>query len=348
MRRDLKTTLRRRAWLSGSVLAVVSIVAASGCGTPSDPAAARTVTVAEQSVAGMTTGLWPHLAEELGYFADEGITVEEYVSVKTGSDAISGMQSGAVNVSHTGVEGLTAAAKGADIVGIAAGMDASIWTVVAAPDIASWSQLKGKTIALGSVSDITRVVFGQLAQQAGLDPERDLKFVALGPTPQRIAAVQNGQVAATIATYPPAADALASGGVRDLGFAPPGKTPPKLMTTDIEASKTWAEQNPDVAAGYLRAITRAVQYVRDPSNKSDSVARIARLSRNSPDAVAKALEVYFHQPVVDNAYFPRNFRHAPEVFDATVQAYVDLGLLDERVSQDEYMDYRYLDQALSR
>lgn len=347
MTRPRVPTQRSRLRLAAALLTTVTAATLAGCGGGSDPAEARKITIAEQSKAGLTTGLWPHLAQELGYFKDEGITVEKYVSVKTGSDAISGMQSGAVQVSHIGVEGVTAAAKGADVVGIAAAMDASIWTVIAEPGVDSWPDLRGKTIALGSVSDITRVVFDELAKQAGLDPKTDLKYVALGATPQRIAAVQNGQVAATIATYPPAADALAKGNLKDLGFAPEGKTPPRLMTTDIEASKAWAEENPDVVAGYLRAVIRAIRYAKDPANEKDAAARIARLSGTSPKAAAKALRVYFHDPAVKDAYFPKDFRHAPDVFDATVQAYVDLGLLEKPIAQDEYMDYRYLDRALS-
>lgn len=314
-------------------------------GGGADSAAGETtITVAEQSRAGMTTGLWPHLAEALGYFEDEGIVIDDYVSVTKGSDAISGMQSGEVQISHIGVDGIVAASKGAEIVGIAAGMDASIWTVVASPEVKSWDDLEGKTIALGSTSDITRVIFDRLAEQAGLDPA-GLEYIALGATPQRIAAVQNDQAAATIATYPPVAEVMKSGNLTNLGFAPTGTERPRLMTTDIETSKTWAEENPEVVTGYLRAIMRAVDFVRDPANEDKAVQEIQKLTDYSPEAIRKGLKVYFSEPKIKNAYFPNDYRHDDEVFKATVDAYVDLGLMNKPITEQEYMDYSYLEAA---
>ncbi|MDL5159675.1 ABC transporter substrate-binding protein [Actinomycetospora termitidis] len=342
------TTRPRRRGLARStaaaalLLAVGLTLSACGGGQSGDP---REIVVAEQSKAGMTTGLYPHLAEELGYFAQEGIKVKNYVNVTKGSDAISGMQSGAVQISHIGADGVAAASKGAAVVGLAAEMDASIWTVASNPQITSWDQLRGKTIALGSTNDITRVVFDQLARSAGLDPARDLTYVALGATPQRIAAVQNGQAAATLATYPPVQIPIASGAVHDLGFAPPGAALPQLMTTDIEASRTWAQANPDVAAGYLRAIKRAVDFVRNPANADQATAMIAKLSDTTPEAVRAGLEKYFYNPAIQNAYFPADLRHAPGVFDATVRAYTELGLMSKPITEGEYMDYSYLEKA---
>lgn len=335
----------------GTVLFLAAALGLTACGGGpggggGTTAGSREIVVAEQSKAGMTTGLFPHLAQELGYFADEGITITDYVNVTKGSDAITGMQSGAVQISHIGVDGIAAASKGAAVVGLAAEMDASIWTVLSTSSVTSWDQLKGKTIALGSTNDITRVVFDRLAKLAGLNPDTDLTYVALGATPQRIAAVQNGQAAATMATYPPAHTAIASGAVRDLGFAPPGTETPRLMATDIEASRQWAEANPDVAAGYLRAIIRSVEFVRDPANTDRAVELIARLSENEPDAVRAGLKAYFAEPAIANAYFPDGLRHDPAVFDATVQAYQDLGLMTKPISHDDYMDYSYLDKAM--
>ena len=338
-----RVTMRTSAMFAVAVLSASALTACGG-----DSAAdgdGTTITVAEQSVAGMTTGLWPHLAEELGYMKDVGIRIKDYVSVTKGSDAISGMQSGAVQISHIGVDGMAAASKGAKVVGIAAETDASIWTVVTSPDITSWDQLKGKTIALGSTSDITTVVFDELAKEAGLDPEKDLTYVALGATPQRIAAVQQGQAAATIATFPPVQTVIASGAVNDLGFAPDGGDVPRIMATDIEASSEWAEDNPDAAASYLRAIIRAIDWAKDPANQDEAAEKIAKLSDTTPEAALAGLKTYLYKPAVDNAYFPDGLRHDPEVFKDTVQAYIDLGLMSEPISEDDYMDYSYLEQA---
>ncbi|WP_182358474.1 ABC transporter substrate-binding protein [Tomitella gaofuii] len=331
---------------AAAAAAILSTAVLTACSTASDASeSGSTITVAEQSVAGMTTGLWPHLADALGYFDDEGIAVDKYVKVTKGADAINGMQSGAVQISHIGVDGIAAASKGANVVGISAAMDASIWTVLASPGIDSWDELRGKTIALGSTNDITRVIFDNLAEQAGLDPENDLTYVALGATPQRVAAVENGQAAATLSTYPTAYTAINSGGLTDLGFAPSGGQTPRLMTTDIEASGKWAKANPEAVTKYLRAIIKAVEFVKDPANEDKAVTEIGKLVDDPPEAIKAGLEKYFYAPAIPNAYFPDDFHHDPGVFTATVDAYLELGLMDKPITEEQYMDYSYLDAA---
>lgn len=333
-----------------AALAAASLLAiTAGCGSSGSDAAAdgelASIVVAEQGKAGLTTGAVAYLADELGYFKEEGLEIKEYVEVTKGSDAISGMLSGAVQVSHIGADGIVAASQGGGVVGIAANTDASIWTVVASADVKSWDDLKGKTIALGSTSDITRPVFDSLAEQAGLDPQEDLEYVALGATPQRIAAVSNGQAAATIATYPSAQTVIETG-LTDLGFAPEGGTPPRLMTTDIEASKAWTEEHPDQVVGYLRAIAKARDYMKDPANADDVAQRINAISDQPVDAVKVALEMYFYDQPAESGLYVDDFHHTEGSFDATVKEYLELGLIKKSITEEEYMDYSFADEAL--
>ncbi len=181
--------------------------------------------------------------------------MDEYVSATKGADAINGMVSGEIQVSLIGPEGLVAKSKGVDVVGIGAYFDRSVWGVVSSPDVTDWSQLKGKTIALGSLSDITRVVFDQLA---------------------------------------------------------------------------------------------AADWVRDPANREDAVARVSRLMEEpDTDAVRQMLEFYFPPDGSATSYLPAGFRHEPQTFTRTVQEYQELGQLTSPVSEADYMDYSYAEKAVA-
>lgn len=314
---------------------------------PAGTTGPASIVVAEQGTADTLTGLLPHLADELGFFAEQGVSVKEYVVVAKGADAITGMVSNSVQVSHIGAEGMILASAGGGVVGIGANTGASQWTVVAAPGITSWADLKGKTVALGSTADITRAVFDKLARTAGLDPEVDLEYVGLGATPQRVAAVQNGQVAATLATFPAAARVIEAG-LTDLGFSPEGTDAPALMTTDIEASKEWVDDHPDQVTAYLRALHQTLEYIRDPANEQE-VAEIASSLNGEPvDLMLDAIDRYFRDPAVAESFFPADFHHAPGAFDATVDAYLELGLMKERITEDEYVDYSFADEAVGK
>lgn len=316
-------------------------------GAEGNPEARTQITIAEQSRGGLTAGALPHLADELGYFEEEGLEVEDYVVVTKSADAISGVLSGEVHFAHIGGEGFMAASQGGDIVGIAANTDTSIWTILGHSEIDDWDDLKGTTIALGSTGDITRVVFDQLARQAGLNPDRDLNYVALGATPQRITAVQQGQAAATLAAYAGAGRAIEEG-LTDLDFAPEGTEPPQLMTTEISASRSWAEEHPDETAGYLRAIAKARDFLQDSDNADRAAELITQVSGEPVENIKQGLEVYFSDPPLPEAAFPADFRHVPGAFDATVEAYRELGIFRSEINEEEYMDYSYADRATGK
>ena len=344
-----RTTTRLHLRPLAVLLACLALLAPAcgSAGSDQPGQSGNAITIGEQGTAAGASGLWPRLADDLGYLREEGLTVQRYVSATKGADAINGMVSGEIQISLIGPEGIVASSKGADVVGIGAYFDRSVWGVVAAPGVTDWSQLKGKTVALGSLSDITRVVFDQLATGAGLNPATDLTYVALGATPARVSAVQNGQAAATIATYPEFAK-IAKAGLNDLGFAAPGAQPPALIATEIEASREWAEANPDAATGFLRAIDRTAAWVRDPANRPDAIDRISRLM-DEPDteAIAEMLDFYFPADGTASSYLPAGLRHDPQTFDRTVEAYQQLGLLTRPVAEPDYMDYSYADKAVT-
>lgn len=333
-----------RRLVMGTALAITVALPLTGCMATSVTGDGQ-ITIAEQSRAGMTTGMIPRLAEHLGFFDDEGLTVSEYVTVTKGADALSGMVSGSVDVAHIGPEGVMAAANGGNVIGLGAMTDANIWTMVASPDIESWSDLKGETVALGANSDITKAMFDELASSAGLDPNEDVEVVALGATPQRLAAVENNQAAATLIAYPTAHSIETGGKMTILGFGTEDGEVPEMATTEIAADSRWAEANSDEAVGYLTAIRRTVDYLKDPDNNEEIVPVIAEMTGHDPEAVERGLEVYFQNPPADGVYYPEDFHHAPGAFDATVNAYVDMRLLTEPVAENEYMDYSYADQV---
>lgn len=338
----------KRIKLSLAAGMLAGALALSACGNSAattDDNGLTGIVVAEQGTALVPAGLLPHLADKLGYFAEEGLYVEEFISVTKGTDAISGMVSGSVDVSHIGAEGVILASEsGGGVIGIGANTDTSQWTVVAAPGISSWNDLKGKTIAVGSTSNITRAMFDKLARTAGLDPDTDLTYVGLGDTPQRVAAVQNGQAAATLATFPSAAKVI-EGGLVDLGFSPEGSEVPTMMTTAIEASESWVKEHPEQVTSYMRALKKTVEHIRDEANEQEVAKIAAELSGEDLELTEDAIDRYFRDPAMQDVFFPADFRHAPGAFEATVEAYLEMGLMKKAITEDEYMDYSFAEQA---
>jgi NitT/TauT family transport system substrate-binding protein len=347
----MKIPLGRSIATAVTVVTLGALTACSSTSTPGaspDTSAPVHVTVAEQGVADLSSGVAPHLADELGYFEEEGIVVDEFVSVQKGQDAINGMISGSVTFSHTAPEAIVANQNGADIVGIATSWASPALFGVAAPGIDSWEDLKGKTIAIGAPNDIVAVIVKDLLAKAGLDPETDVQYVPLGATPARVQAVLNGQADATVATIQGSAEQVESGELISLGAAPDGTEQVALLNSAIQSPRTWVESNPEATVAYLRAIDRAITYMKDPANEDDVVSRIHELNQVPEGAIAEAVDYFLLNPPENTAYYPADMRMPEDTFASTVDAYKMAELLgaDVEVTEDDFMDYSFADEAL--
>src|SRR5918994_2859735 len=91
------------------------------------------------------------VAEVKGFFRSEGL--ENETIVIPGSTAIAALVSGNVDYSGAGGSGMRAAIRGAPIKAIMFPTEKSTWYLIGGPDIQKISDLKGKTIAVGTVGD---------------------------------------------------------------------------------------------------------------------------------------------------------------------------------------------------
>lgn len=351
----MMTTLKRGAGIAVALLALGALV---GCSSPASAPTPTTtkesqvpvvhVTVAEQGLGGFSGGFLPHLADKLGYFASEGIVVDNYVSVANGQAAINGMVSGSITFAHSAPEGIVADQSGAGIIGIACGWASPAFFMVAKPGLTSWSDLKGKTIAIGAPNDITAVIVKDLIKKAGLDPNRDVKYVALGATPARVSALLNGQVDATVATLQGISVPLSQKKLVNLGAAPKGTEQIPVLSSDIEVSKNWANSHRSATVAYLRAIHKALIYAKDPAHQDYVINLIDAVSGLPDGSNTPSLKYYLISPPKGSFYFPLNMHVPAGIFASTIKAYKQIGFLapSVKMSESAYMDYTFADAAL--
>lgn len=274
----------------------------------------------------------------------EGVTIKEYVAVQRGGDAINGLLGGSVQAGIIGAEGITAVSKGLDIVSVAAQFDGPPWTVIGGPNVQTWDDLRGKTIGLGSLNDITAVAWSALARAAGYDPEKDFQYVATGATPGRLASLTAGQTDATLVAYPSAAKAVA-GGMTDLGLTRDGGPPPGLIVNDVVVKRSWAEANRDCVSHFLRALLRAATWSKDSANRDELIDKTARLQKEDPEYITKMIDIYFFDPVASAPLYPAGFKSRPGLVEETVELYLEVGIIQKPITEAEYRDYSYLDAA---
>lgn len=203
------------------------------------------------------------IAEKRGFFKDEGLAVE-LVQARV-NVALSALVSGDLDYTLVFGSVIRGALKGLPLRVVAVSINRPLHFLIGRPEIRSVADLKGKIVAVSSFGATADKITRALIREEGLDPEKDVKFVALGEPAARMTALQQGVVHATVASPPAPIEAqkrgltiLASAAEKfEAPFTGLGTTEKKLKENRAEVKKM------------IRALLRASRFVRE--NKEETV-----------------------------------------------------------------------------
>lgn len=268
-----KGRLRAALAVAGAVL-----VAAAGCRETPQAAGGQEgdgrVTIAVGGQAALVY-LPTTLAQELGYYEDEGldVTIEDF---EGGSEALQSLLAGSADVvsgfyDHT----IQMAAQGRELKAFVTMLRYPGLKLVVAPDSAddvdSVRDLAGKTVGVTAPGSSTDLFLKFLLSKEGMDTDA-ASVTAIGATSTAVAAMEQGQVAAGVMVEPAVA-ALAQR-VGDLKILADTSTAEGVQevfgvssypASVFYTTSQWLEDNPDTARGLARAIVRALEYVHSHS-----------------------------------------------------------------------------------
>jgi NitT/TauT family transport system substrate-binding protein len=210
-------------------------------------------------------------AHARGYFKDAGKDVE-LVQIRS-NIGLSGLLGGSVDYYTSFSSAVTLAAQqGSPIVGIFSMIERPSLYMVTRPDIRSMSELKGKTIGLGSVGGITVTITRRMLATYGINAN-DFTIVSSGDLPVRLAAVKSGAIHATLAG-PPAPVQAKELGLNVLASAADTVDFPLagLSTAVVKIRSNRAE-----VVAVLTAMLRGLLFVR--SQRSEAIGLIQKVFR---------------------------------------------------------------------
>lgn len=277
-----RQSISRRAVLGG-------LAALAATGVRAD-AQNESLTELSVGIVSKTTLDWPTFVAQKGnFFRDEGLNV----SVLTGgggTNTINLLATGSIQIATDSANDLIAAiAHGLPIEMIGPSFETNSYTFLTTPSINAWSDLKGKTVALGPKLNAPGVTLSRMAQAHHMTLD-DFVLVTTPSTSLRYAALMSGHVAATVLSQP--FDILAEEhGMRVLAEARSYfKT---WMSEAIAANKNWLAANRPVAVRYLRAIRKATQYAY--AHPDEAVAALTSTIKIDPEVAKKAYDVDFRR-----------------------------------------------------
>jgi ABC-type nitrate/sulfonate/bicarbonate transport system substrate-binding protein len=230
------------------------------------------------------------VAEREGYFVREGLDFSMLPVPGGGEKLIAALHDGTADISHVATPFLIQAAlAGSDAVAIAAEFNNPIYSLVAKPENKTYADLKGKLIGVAAETGSITIAIRKLLALNGLGRE-DFRTRFVDGTPERLSCLTAGDCDAVPLGQPQDFVALRRG-FRLLGLST--EAVPEYLYTVTAVRRSWADANKDAIVRYVRALSSAFKFIRDPA-KRDQLIRTIVDTTGFAEANAKlTLALYF-------------------------------------------------------
>lgn len=230
------------------------------------------------------------VAIDKGFFAKEGLNVS--LDRTPGSkEQIADMMAGKYQFATTAFDNIVAYTEGQgtdkfadfDITAIA-GVHSGINSVVAAPTIKGYADLKGKSAAVDSpTSGYATVLYQIIKNKAGLIQEKDYKLISVGNTAARVKALKEGAAQVAIVSSPED-NLLKAEGYNVLGDA--AVEIGNYQGSAYAVRKSYAKTHEKEVLSFLRAIVAATDAVF--ADKAMAISVMKSRIKGISDADAEA------------------------------------------------------------
>jgi len=229
--------------------------------------------------------------------------------------------------------------NGSETVVVATQTNNPVYSIIAAPQIKTFADLKGKTVALTSSWDTITLTSRKLLALHGLDAADYRVNGVIRGSESRFACMTSQECAANAAGQPADIHAIESGYHR-LGTA--NEIGPVIYNVEI-VRRDWAVTHKDAIVRYIRASAAAMRFINDPANR-DEVEKIAGELTREPPAVVKEMMVPYYDPKM--RVLPRQAEVDMASFAYLLQVLKESGVYDKPLPPPEhFVDLSYAQVA---
>lgn len=271
------------------------------------------------------------VAKDAGLFRKHGLDVE-IVFFRGGQTATQALVAGEPPIVNIGLV-VQAGLQGHDAVLIASTENAYNYSVVARPGIATVEQLKGRRLGVSSFGSASHNAAMILLKKFNLEPNKDVALLAVGPTMERLAAIEAGKIDATILTPSEMPRARKQGMIEvfdmlDLGV--------EIQGNGFATTRTFIRNQRATVLSALRAYVESIYYIA--KNKDETKRITAKYMRTNDQDVLDATYEWFVKRVSKRPYptlkgiqflLDDLAPKLPQAKNAKPEQFVDLSLLQQ-------------------
>jgi NitT/TauT family transport system substrate-binding protein len=196
------------------------------------------------------------LAQRRGFLQEEGLQAE-FIRMNT-TVGLTTLVTGEIDYYTQLAGGVAAVIRGVPVKIVACYVPGPTSTLIARPEFKSVQELRGKTVGINVFGSNLDIIARNIFKHSGLDPDKDIKFLAGGPLEARFSSMKQRLIAATFGGPP--ADFLG----KKMGFVVLARAHElfSFPVTGVLASVKKIKEKPDEIKRVIRAGIKANRYIR--------------------------------------------------------------------------------------
>lgn len=230
------------------------------------------------------------IANDLRLYEKNGVDAE-VVFLRGGTIGTQALNGGSVSfIASSGSAAVEAILSGADLVILAGYSNLLDQVLVTKKEIKSPAQLKGGKVALNSLSGGSILAVKIILSALGLDPDKDVSYLALGDPASRFTALKSGAVDATVLTTP--FNSIAKRAGYNIFDDLPALKNIDYPSDSLISSREFVRKEPLVTERVIKSISEGIHFYKN--NKAQSLAILAKYLRGlSAEDLEEAYPRYF-------------------------------------------------------
>jgi ABC-type nitrate/sulfonate/bicarbonate transport system substrate-binding protein len=261
----------------------ISILTIGYCLLPaSSPAADAGLKKMRFVQSGLTSSSWPvFVAQQKKIFEKNGLDLEALI-IRGSTNLVRAVISdtvpmGRINPDYVigGIE------KGAKLKIVSGIQDKIAYDVMARPEIKTGADLKGKTLGVSTLTGGTTLMIEEVLEKAYKLKETDYKYLVVGTSPERYAALKGGSVHATFMGAPFNFTAAREGFNKLITFHE--ILGPIQFTVDF-VHQDYIKNHRDEIVRYLKSTIESTQWLYDRKNKEEALAIHMKVLKSKREA----------------------------------------------------------------
>ena len=298
-------------------------------------AAAQKLMVGYSGVTAIQAPFW--IMKDAGYFKQEGLDAD-LIYIASSSTMAQAMLAGEVAISTTNSQAVVdIGLQGGDLVAVGAIVNFVALYVIAAPEIKSVADLRGKPVGVSRFGATTDFGIQMFLRKYGLEPIRDVPIIQIGGLPELAAALSKKSIYAAAMSYPMGLVAQQAG-MKVLANLAKEEIP--FLHQGLTTTGKFLRERRAQAKAFVRGYGSAVHFMH--TRKEESKAIVSRYTKVTDPIMLEGTMQYAYDfvqkiPLVKReaiqVTMDESGRKNPKAKQAKAEQFYDNSLVQELVKE---------------